>query len=52
MQLETIVNRVQKHRSFVSGLARLVQGTQLTIEVEVAYRAQAEPAGCAMSVRL
>ncbi len=35
MQLKTILNRVQKHRSFVYGPARLVQGAQLTIEVEV-----------------
>ncbi len=35
MQLKTILNLVQKHRSFVYGPARLVQGAHRTIEVEV-----------------
>ena len=48
MQLKTILNRVQKHRSFVHGPARFVQGAQLTIEVEVRARAnaRAECSGC------
>jgi len=39
MQLKTILNRVQKHRSFVYGPARLVSGARLAIEVEVRARA-------------
>ncbi len=39
MQLKTILNRVQKHRSFMYGPARLVQGARLAIEVEVRARA-------------
>ena len=48
MQLKTILNRVQKHRSFVYGPARFVQGARLTIEVEVRARAnaRAECSGC------
>src|SRR5438132_1702370 len=49
MQLQTILNRVQKHRSFVYGKARFVQeGTRLGIEVEVAPRKNSRPlcSGC------
>jgi transposase len=35
MQLNTIPNRVQRHRSFVYGEAPLVQRRQLALEVEV-----------------
>ncbi len=41
MQLKTILNRVQKHRSFVYGPARLVDRSGLAIEVEVRARANA-----------
>ncbi len=41
MQLKTILNRVQKHRSFVYGSARLVDCSGLAIEVEVRARANA-----------
>ena len=48
MQLKTILNRVQKHRSFVYGAARLVQGARLAIGVEVRARAnsRAKCSGC------
>ncbi len=48
MQLKTILNRVQKHRSFVYGPARLVQGRRLAVEVEVRARANARArcSGC------
>ena len=48
MQLKTILNRVQKHRSFMYGPARLVQGARLAIEVEVRARAnsRAKCSGC------
>jgi len=48
MQLQTILNRVQKHRSFVYGPARLVQGPRLAIEVQVRARAnsRARCSGC------
>ena len=51
MQLKTILNRVQKHRSFVYGPARFVPGARLTIEVEVRARAnaRAECSGCGLS---
>jgi transposase len=39
MQLKTILNRVQKHRSFVYGTTRLVQHGRLALEVEVRPRA-------------
>ncbi len=38
MQVKTILNRIQRHRSFVYGPARLVQGHQLALEVEVEVR--------------
>ena len=49
MQLKTILNRIQKHRSFVYGPARLVHGSRLAIEVEVRPRAgsRARCSGCA-----
>ena len=43
MQLKTILNRVQKHRSFVYGAAYLVGQTQPTLEVEVRARANSRP---------
>ena len=48
MQLKTILNRVQKHRSFMYGRGRLVQGARLAIEVEVRARANswAKCSGC------
>jgi transposase len=48
MQLKTILNRVQKQRSFVYGAVRLVQGARLAIEVEVRARAnsRAKCSGC------
>ena len=39
MQLKSILNRVQRHRSFVYGPARLVQHGRLALEVEL------DPAG-------
>ena len=35
MQVKTILNRIQRHRSFVYGPVRLVQGTRVALEVEV-----------------
>ena len=51
MQVKTILNRIQRHRSFVYGPARLVQGTRLTLEVEVRPRANARAkcSGCGQS---
>ncbi len=48
MQLKTILNRVQKQRSFVYGPTRLVQGARVAIEVEVRARAnsRAQCSGC------
>ena len=48
MQLKTLLNRVQKHRSFMYGRGRLVQGARLAIEVEVRARANswAKCSGC------
>jgi transposase len=48
MQVQTILNRIQKHRSFVYGPARLVQASRLAIEVEVRARAnsRAKCSGC------
>ena len=42
MQLKTILNQVQRHRSFVYGPARLVQRPRLAIEVEVRARANSQ----------
>ena len=41
MQLKTILNRVQKHSSFVYETVRLVEHPRLAIEVEVRPRANA-----------
>jgi hypothetical protein len=48
MQVKTILNRIQRHRSFVYGPARLVQGRQLALEAEVRPRANARAkcSGC------
>ncbi len=48
MQVKTILNRIQRHRSFVYGPARLVQGRRLALEVEVRPRAnsRAKCSGC------
>lgn len=52
MQLKTILNRVQKHRSFVYGKIRWVEGEsesdQLSVEVEIRARANSRPvcSGC------
>lgn len=48
MQLKTILNRVQRHRSFVYGSARLIDRSGLAIEVEVRARANARArcSGC------
>ena len=48
MQVKTILNRVQRQRSFVYGPVRLVQGAQLSLEVEVRPRANARAkcSGC------
>ena len=44
MQLKTILNRVQKHRSFVYGAARLLEeGENLVLEVDVHPRANGQP---------
>ena len=49
MQVKTILNRIQRHQSFVYGPARLVQGARLMLEVEVRPRAnsRAKCSGCA-----
>lgn len=51
MQLKTILNRVEKHRSFVYGPARLLAAPRWTIEVEVRARANSRPrcGGCGLS---
>ena len=48
MQVKTILNRIQRHRSFVYGPVRLVQGTRVALEVEVRPRANswAKCSGC------
>jgi len=48
MQVKTILNRIQRHRCFVYGPARLVQGARLMLEVEVRPRANARAkcSGC------
>jgi transposase len=49
MQLQTILNRVQKHKSFVYGKARFVQARgRLSLEVEVQPRKNGRPlcSGC------
>jgi len=51
MQLKTILNRVQKHRSFVYGSVKLVQHPHPAIEVQVRARAnsRAKCSGCGKS---
>lgn len=48
MQVKTILNRIQRHQSFVYGPTRLVQGHRLVLEVEVLPRANARAkcSGC------
>jgi len=48
MQVKTILNRVQKHRSFVYGSVRLLEQPRLALEVEVRARAnsRARCSGC------
>jgi len=48
MQLKTILNRVQKHRSFVYSSARLIEQPELMIEIIVEPRAnsRAQCSGC------
>ena len=48
MQVKTILNRIEKHPSFVYGPARLVQEQRLVLEVEVRPRANARAkcSGC------
>ena len=48
MQVQTILNRIQRRRSFVYGPARLVQAPGLAIEVEVRPRANSRTkcSGC------
>ena len=41
MQLKTILNRVQKHPSFVYEAVRVVEHPRLAIEVEIRPRADA-----------
>ena len=43
MQLKTILNRVEKQRSFVYGEVRLIEQPGLAIEVEVRPRANSRP---------
>jgi hypothetical protein len=52
MQVKTILNRIQRHRSFVYGPGRLVQGRRLALEVEVRPRAhsRAKCSGCGTAV--
>ena len=48
MQLKTILNRVQRHESFVYGPTRLTESGRLALEVEVRPRAntRAKCSGC------
>jgi len=49
MQLHTILNRVQRHKSFVYETVRLVEGkSRLALEVEIQARANSKPicSGC------
>lgn len=48
MQLKTILNRVQKHSSFVYGAIRFIEADRLTLEVEVQPRGngRARCSGC------
>jgi hypothetical protein len=51
MQLKTLLNRIDKHHSFVYGQVRLIDGAQLVLEVDVQPRANARAKcpGCAQS---
>ena len=48
MQLKAILNRVQRHRSFVYEAVRLVEGDPPVLEVDVRARANSRPccSGC------
>ena len=49
MQIKTILNRIQKFKSFVYGAVRLVEGTPVpTLEVEIQPRSNSRPvcSGC------
>jgi len=48
MQLKTILNRVQRHRSFVYEAVRLVEGDPPALEIEVRARGNSRPccSGC------
>ena len=49
MQLKTILNRIEKHRSFVYGAAEFVEGEgQLALEIEIEPRANSRAicSGC------
>lgn len=43
MQLKTILNRLEKHRSFVYGNARLIDDGELSIEIDIQPRANGKP---------
>jgi hypothetical protein len=46
MQVKTILNRVQKFKSFVYGAVRCVEGASVpTLEVEMQPRLNSRPAG-------
>ena len=42
MQVKTILNRIEKHRSFVYGSVHWVEGRRLELEVEIRARANCE----------
>ena len=48
MQVKTILNRIEKHRSFVYGSVHWAQGPRLELEVEIRARANAKArcSGC------
>ena len=49
MQIKTILNRVQKHKSFVYGAVHLVEGAEIpTLEIEIRPRSNSRPicSGC------
>src|SRR5438132_14191932 len=49
MQLKTILNRVEKHKSFVYGEVKLLEeGDELSLEVQIEARANGRPlcSGC------
>ena len=43
MQLKTILNRVQKHSSFVYGDVRFIDGTPIELEIDIRPRAGSRP---------